>query len=156
MAGQTVLTQKGIKDLEERLEHLKSVTRKEIAEKIKVALSFGDLSENSEYDEAKNEQGIVEAEIAEIEATLKNAKVVDEDELSTEHVNIGNTVVLEDENGKTIRFFLVGSKEVDMKAMKISDESPIGKACIGKGLNEVVEVEAPAGIRKYRIVEIDK
>ncbi|MGN0611672.1 MAG: transcription elongation factor GreA [Ruminiclostridium sp.] len=156
MAGQTVLTQKGLKDLEERLEHLKSVTRKEIAEKIKVALSFGDLSENSEYDEAKNEQGIVEAEIAEIEATLKNAKVVDEDELSTEHVNIGNTVVLEDENGKTIKFFLVGSKEVDMKAMKISDESPIGKACIGKGLNEVVEVEAPAGIRKYRIVEIDK
>lgn len=156
MAGQTVLTQKGLKDLEERLEHLKSVTRKEIAEKIKVALSFGDLSENSEYDEAKNEQGIVEAEIAEIEATLKNAKVVDEDELSTEHVNIGNTVVLEDENGKTIRFFLVGSKEVDMKAMKISDESPIGKASIGKGLNEVVEVEAPAGIRKYRIVEIDK
>ena len=156
MAGQTVLTQKGLKDLEERLEHLKSVTRKEIAEKIKVALSFGDLSENSEYDEAKNEQGIVEAEIAEIEATLKNAKVVDEEELSTEHVNIGNTVVLEDENGKTIRFFLVGSKEVDMKAMKISDESPIGKACLGKGLNEVVEVEAPAGIRKYRIVEIDK
>ena len=156
MAGQTVLTQKGLKDLEERLEHLKSVTRKEIAEKIKVALSFGDLSENSEYDEAKNEQGIVEAEIAEIEATLKNAKVVDEEELSTEHVNIGNTVVLEDENGKTIRFFLVGAKEVDMKAMKISDESPIGKACIGKGLNEVVEVEAPAGIRKYRIVEIDK
>ena len=156
MAGQTVLTQKGLKDLEERLEHLKSVTRKEIAEKIKVALSFGDLSENSEYDEAKNEQGIVEAEIAEIEATLKNAKVVDEDELSTEHVNIGNTVVLEDENGKTIKFFLVGSKEVDMKAMKISDESPIGKACLGKGLNEVVEVEAPAGIRKYRIVEIDK
>ena len=156
MAGQTVLTQKGLKDLEERLEHLKSVTRKEIAEKIKVALSFGDLSENSEYDEAKNEQGIVEAEIAEIEATLTNAKVVDEEELSTEHVNIGNTVVLEDENGKTIRFFLVGSKEVDMKAMKISDESPIGKACIGKGLNEVVEVEAPAGIRKYRIVEIDK
>ena len=129
---------------------------KEIAEKIKVALSFGDLSENSEYDEAKNEQGIVEAEIAEIEATLKNAKVVDEDELSTEHVNIGNTVVIEDENGKTIKFFLVGSKEVDMKAMKISDESPIGKACIGKKLGEEVEVEAPAGVKKYKIVEIDK
>ena len=119
MATQTTLTSQGLKDLEERLEHLKSVTRKEIAEKIKVALSFGDLSENSEYDEAKNEQGIVEAEIAEIEATLKNAKVVDEDELSTEHVN---TVVIEDESGKKIKFFLVGSKEVDMKAMKISDE----------------------------------
>ena len=105
MATQTTLTSQGLKDLEERLEHLKSVTRKEIAEKIKVALSFGDLSENSEYDEAKNEQGIVEAEIAEIEATLKNAKVVDEDELSTEHVNIGNTVVIEDESGKKIKFF---------------------------------------------------
>ena len=146
MATQTTLTSQGLKDLEERLEHLKSVTRKEIAEKIKVALSFGDLSENSEYDEAKNEQGIVEAEIAEIEATLKNAKVVDEDELSTEHVNIG----------KKIKFFLVGSKEVDMKAMKISDESPIGKACIGRKLGEEVSVEAPAGVKKYKIVEIDK
>lgn len=156
MATQTTLTSQGLKDLEERLEHLKSVTRKEIAEKIKAALSFGDLSENSEYDEAKNEQGIVEAEIAEIEATLKNAKVVDEDELSTEHVNIGNTVVIEDESGKKIKFFLVGSKEVDMKAMKISDESPIGKACIGKKLGEEVSVEAPAGVKKYKIVEIDK
>ena len=153
MATQTTLTSQGLKDLEERLEHLKSVTRKEIAEKIKVALSFGDLSENSEYDEAKNEQGIVEAEIAEIEATLK---VVDEDELSTEHVNIGNTVVIEDESGKKIKFFLVGSKEVDMKAMKISDESPIGKACIGRKLGEEVSVEAPAGVKKYKIVEIDK
>ena len=143
MATQTTLTSQGLKDLEERLEHLKSVTRKEIAEKIKVALSFGDLSENSEYDEAKNEQGIVEAEIAEIEATLKNAKVVDEDELSTEHVNIGNTVVIEDESGKKIKFFLVGSKEV-------------GKACIGKKLGEEVSVEAPAGVKKYKIVEIDK
>ena len=155
MATQTTLTSQGLKDLEERLEHLKSVTRKEIAEKIKVALSFGDLSENSEYDEAKNEQGIVEAEIAEIEATLKNAKVVDEDELSTEHVNIGNTVVIEDESGKKIKFFLVGSKEVDMKAM-ISDESPIGKACLGRKLGEEVLVEAPAGVKKYKIVEIDK
>ena len=156
MATQTTLTSQGLKDLEERLEHLKSVTRKEIAEKIKVALSFGDLSENSEYDEAKNEQGIVEAEIAEIEATLKNAKVVDEDELSTEHVNIGNTVVIEDESGKKIKFFLVGSMEVDMKAMKISDESPIGKACLGRKLGEEVLVEAPAGVKKYKIVEIDK
>ena len=120
MATQTTLTSQGLKDLEERLEHLKSVTRKEIAEKIKVALSFGDLSENSEY------------------------------------VNIGNTVVIEDESGKKIKFFLVGSKEVDMKAMKISDESPIGKACIGRKLGEEVSVEAPAGVKKYKIVEIDK
>ena len=122
MATQTTLTSKGLKDLEERLEHLKSVTWKELAEKIKVALSFGDLSENSEYDEAKNEQGIVEAEIEEIEATLKNAKVVDEDELSTEHVNIGNTVVIEDDSGKKIKFFIEVSKEDDKKAKKLSLE----------------------------------
>ena len=156
MAKQQIVTESGYKKMKDELDYLVNVKRKEAAENVGIARGFGDLSENSEYDEAKNEQGIVEAEIAEIEATLKNAKVVDEEELSTEHVNIGNTVVLEDENGKTIKFFLVGSKEVDMKAMKISDESPIGKACIGKGLNEVVEVEAPAGIRKYRIVEIDK
>ena len=151
-----LLTQEGYQKLEDELEILKTVRRREVADRIKVAISFGDISENAEYDEAKNEQGIVEAEIAEIEATLKNAKVVDEDELSTEHVNIGNTVVIEDESGKTIKFFLVGSKEVDMKAMKISDESPIGKACLGKKLGEEVLVEAPAGVKKYKIVEIDK
>ncbi len=154
---QTVLTKEGLKNLEDELEHLKSVTRKEIAEKIKVALSFGDLSENSEYDEAKNEQGIVEARIAEIEATLKNVKILDEDELSTEHVSIGNKVVLESlDDGKVLRISLVGSKEVDMKAMKISDESPLGKACIGGKVGEEIEVEAPAGIKKYIIKEIDK
>lgn len=156
MSKQTVLTQEGLKNLEDELEHLKSVTRKEISEKIKVALSFGDLSENSEYDEAKNEQGIVEARIAEIEATLKNVKVLDEDELSTEHVSIGNKVVIEAEDGKIISFSLVGSKEVDMKAMKISDESPIGKACLGRKLGETIEVEAPMGVKKYVIKEINK
>ncbi len=157
MATQTILSKEGLEKLQAELEELKSVKRKEIAEKIKVALSFGDLSENSEYDEAKNEQGIVEARIAEIEATLKNVKVLDADELSTEHISVGNKVVLEDlETNKIISITLVGSKEVDMKAMKISDESPLGKACIGKRLEEEIEVEAPAGIKKYRIKEIDK
>lgn len=153
---QTVLTQEGLKNLEDELERLKTVTRREIAEKIKVALSFGDLSENSEYDEAKNEQGIVEARIAEIEATLKNVRVLDADELSTEHVSIGNKVVLEAEDGKILTISLVGSKEVDMKNWKISDESPIGKACLGRKLGEEIEVEAPAGIKKYTIKEINK
>ncbi len=154
---QTVLTKEGLKNLEDELEHLKSVTRKEVAEKIKVALSFGDLSENAEYDEAKNEQGIVEARIAEIEATLKNVKVLDEEELSTEHISIGNKVVLESlDDGKVLRISIVGSKEVDMKAMKISDESPLGKACIGRKVGDEIEVEAPAGLKKYVIKEIDK
>ena len=154
---QTVLTKEGLKNLEDELEHLKSVTRKEIAEKIKVALSFGDLSENSEYDEAKNEQGIVEARIAEIEATLKNVKILDEDEISTEHISLGNKVILESlDDGKVLKISLVGSKEVDMKKMKISDESPLGKACIGKKLGEEIIVEAPSGIKKYVIKEIDK
>ncbi|MBE6880384.1 MAG: transcription elongation factor GreA [Ruminococcaceae bacterium] len=154
---QTVLTKEGLKNLENELEHLKSVTRKEIAEKIKVALSFGDLSENSEYDEAKNEQGIVEARIAEIEATLKNVKILDADEISTEHISLGNKVILESlDDGKVLKISLVGSKEVDMKKMKISDESPLGKACIGKKLGEEIIVEAPSGIKKYVIKEIDK
>ena len=154
---QTVLTKEGLKNLEDELEHLKSVTRKEIAEKIKVALSFGDLSENSEYDEAKNEQGIVEARIAEIEATLKNVKILDADEISTEHISLGNKVILESlDDGKVLKISLVGSKEVDMKKMKISDESPLGKACIGKKLGEEITVEAPAGIKKYVIKDIDK
>lgn len=154
---QTVLTKEGLKNLEDELEYLKSVTRKEIAEKIKVALSFGDLSENSEYDEAKNEQGIVEARIAEIEATLKNVKILDADEISTEHISLGNKVILESlDDGKVLKISLVGSKEVDMKKMKISDESPLGKACIGKKLGEEIIVEAPSGIKKYVIKEIDK
>lgn len=153
---ETILTAEGLKNLEDELQHLKTVTRQEIAEKIKVALSFGDLSENAEYDEAKNEQGIVEARIAEIEATLKNVRVVDADELSTELISVGNKIELEAEDGKIIKFSLVGSKEVDMKQMKLSDESPIGKACIGKSLGDEIEVEAPSGIKKYKVTKIDK
>ena len=125
---QMVLTSAGLKKLEEELDELKSVKRKEIADKIKVALSFGDLSENSEYDEAKNEQGIIEARIAEIEKTLQNVKVLDESDLNTEHVSIGNKVVLKDlQKNKVMEFHIVGSKEVDMKNGKISDESPVAK-----------------------------
>ena len=96
MAKQTVLTSEGLKKLEEELDELKSVKRREVAEKIKIALGYGDLSENSEYDEAKNEQGLIEARIAEIEAILKNVKIIDEDNLSTEHVQLGNTVTVKD------------------------------------------------------------
>ena len=154
---QHVLTTEGLKKLQDELEELKSVKRREIADKIKVALSFGDLSENSEYDEAKNEQGIIEARIAEIEATLQNVKVLDSSDLSTEHVGVGNRVVLKDlETGDETEYHIVGSKEVDMREKKISDESPVGKACIGRAKGDIVEVEAPVGILKFEILDISK
>lgn len=156
-AKQTVLTSEGLQKLQDELEELKSVKRREIADKIKVALSFGDLSENSEYDEAKNEQGIIEARIAEIEATLQNVKVLDSSDLSTEHISIGNKVVLKDlETGEEMELHIVGSKEVDMNNGKISDESPVGKACIGRTKGEIVDVEAPVGVLKFEIIEISK
>ncbi len=157
MAKQTVLTSEGLKKLEEELDELKSVKRREVAEKIKVALGYGDLSENSEYDEAKNEQGLIEARIAEIEATLKNVKIIDEDNLSTEHVQLGNTVTVKDiEEDEILVLHIVGSKEVDVDKNKISDESPIGRALIGHAKGETVDVEAPAGSFKFEIIDIGK
>ncbi|MDE7234768.1 MAG: transcription elongation factor GreA [Ruminiclostridium sp.] len=157
MAKQTVLTQEGLKDLEDELEELKTVKRRDIAEKIKVALSFGDLSENSEYDEAKNEQGIIEARIAEIEATLMNVKIIDFESLSTEHVQVGNRVTVKDlSENEVLVLHIVGSKEVDMKRGKISDESPIGKALLGHQKGDLVDVEAPVGILKFEIIDIGK
>lgn len=154
---QHVLTTEGLKKLQDELEELKSVKRREIADKIKVALSFGDLSENSEYDEAKNEQGIIEARIAEIEATLQNVKVLDSSDLSTEHISVGNRIVLKNLNtNEEMEFHIVGSKEVDMKKRKISDESPVGKACMGRAKGDVFEVEAPAGILKFEVLDISK
>ncbi len=154
---QTVLTGEGLQKLKDELENLKSVKRREIADKIKVALSFGDLSENSEYDEAKNEQGIIEARIAEIEKTLQNVKVLDESDLSTEHISIGNKVVLKDlETNEILELHIVGSKEVDMKKGNIYDESHVGRACIGRAKGDIVEVEAPVGTLKFEVMEISK
>lgn len=162
MAGkQVILTQEGLEKLEQELEELKSVKRKEIAEKIKVALSFGDLSENSEYDEAKNEQAIMEARIADIEVTLKNVKVIDESELSNENIHIGSKVEVRVNNprtGKTdvYNYKIVGSNEADPLSGNISDESAVGKALIGAKVGDVIEVETPAGISKYHIVTISR
>ena len=157
MAKQVVLTEQGLKKLEEELEQLKTEKRKEIAEKIKVALSFGDLSENSEYDEAKNEQAMVESRIATIEAMLKNVKLIDDDELNTESVNLGSKVmVLDIEFNETITYQLVGSTEADPDSNLISDESPVGRALLDHKVGEEVEVEAPGGTIKYKILEITK
>ncbi len=153
----TVLTKKGEAKLKDELNELKSVRRREVAEKIKVALSFGDLSENSEYDEAKNEQGIIESRIAEIEATLAHAQVIDDDEISTEKVGIGTTVkILDVEMDEEMEFKMVGTKEADINTGKMSDESPIGAAISGHKVGEVVDVETPSGVISFKILEIRK
>ena len=162
MAGkQVILTQEGLEKLEQELEELKSVKRKEIAEKIKVALSFGDRSENSEYDEAKNEQAIMEARIADIEVTLKNVKVIDESELSNENIHIGSKVEVRVNNprtGKTdvYNYKIVGSNEADPLSGNISDESAVGKALLGHGIGDKIEVEVPAGMMEYEVLAISK
>lgn len=157
MAKQITLTDEGLKKLENELENLKTVKRKEIAEKIKVALSFGDLSENSEYDEAKNEQAFIEARIAEVEAMLKNVKVLDESELSTEHVAVGSKVALKDmEFDEKVEYQIVGSTEADPNAGRISDESPIGMALLGHQVGDIVEVEVPDGAISFEVLGISK
>ncbi len=152
-----VLTKEGVAKLEAELEELKTVKRREIAEKIKVALSFGDLSENSEYDEAKNEQGIIESRIADIEATLAHAQIIDADDITTEKVGIGTVVKMLDlEMNEEMEFQIVGTSEANIDKGKMSDESPIGAALMGHKIGEVVDVETPSGVIKFEILDISK
>ena len=154
---QVVLTSEGLEKLETELEELKTVKRKEIAEKIKVALSFGDLSENSEYDEAKNEQAMVESRILQLKNMLKNAKVLDEDDIDINVVSIGSKVtVLDKDFDEKIVYSIVGSTEADPSVYKISDESPLGQALIGGRVGDIREVHAPIGVLHYEILEIGK
>lgn len=157
MPKQFILTPEGLKKLEDELEQLKTEKRKEIADKIKVALSFGDLSENSEYDEAKNEQAMIESRIAEIEAMLKNVKVIGDEDLNTDTVNVGSKVtVLDIEFNEEVVYSIVGSTESDPDENRISDESPVGKAIVGHSVGDTVEVETPGGIIKLKILDIAK
>lgn len=157
MAKQAMLTDEGLKNYQQELEYLKTVKRKEVAEKIKVALSFGDLSENSEYDEAKNDQAVLEARISQIEAILKNAKIIDESELTNEHIHIGSKVKVHDcEFDEDVEYQIIGSGEADPFNGKLSDESPVGSALIGHKEGDTVEVETPDGIVKFIILEISK
>ena len=150
-----VMTYEGIKKLEDELEFLKTVKRKEITEKIKVALGYGDLSENSEYDEAKNEQAFVEGRIIQLENMLKNASVIDESEISVDTVNIGSIVKVKDyEFDEEVEYLIVGSAEADVMKNKISNESPVGKALMGKKVGDVVDVVVPSGVCKYEILEV--
>ena len=152
-----VLTREGKLELENELDTLKNVTRKEVSEKIKEARSFGDLSENAEYDEAKNEQGILEARINEMEVTLANATVVDDSQLSKDEINVGSVIKIKDiELDEISQIQIVGSTEADPDNGKISDESPVGLAVLRKKSGDFVEVQAPIGIIKMQIVEIIK
>ena len=157
MTKAVLLTSEGLKALQDELEHLKTVTRNEIAEKIKIARGFGDLSENSEYDEAKNEQAKVEAQIAELEETIKHVTVISDSEIQTDSVRPGVTVgVLDMEFDEEDEFMIVNSHEVDPVARKISDQSPIGKALIGAKVGDVVTVEVPDGTAQFKILKITR
>ncbi|MFA7573448.1 MAG: transcription elongation factor GreA [Lutispora sp.] len=154
---ENLLTLSGLAKLEEELEYLRATKRAEVAQRIKQALAFGDISENSEYDEAKNEQAFIEGRIAQLENILKTAKVIDDDDINTDVVSVGAKVLLKDEDlGDEMEYTLVGSAEADPINLKISNESPVGKALIGKKAEEVVEIHVPDGIIKYRILHIKK
>ena len=152
-----IVTQEGYNKLEEQLNYLKTTKRTEIAERIKVALGFGDLSENAEYDEAKTAQSANEEEIAELELKIRNAKVINEKEVDLETVQIGNIVKLHDvEFDEDVSYTIVGSTEVSLAENKISNESPLGRALLGAKIGDTVEVNAPAGIQKYKILDLQK
>ena len=155
---EVLMTYEGLKKLEEELEYLKTTKRKEISERIKVALGYGDLSENSEYDEAKNEQAQVEMKIMDLENTLRNVKVIDEDEIDTKTVQVGNKVkILDMEFDEEVEYTIVGPTEVDIAENKISNESPIGAALLGKKKNEVAEAVLNNGnTLSFKILKISR
>ncbi|MBM6837123.1 transcription elongation factor GreA [Clostridium saudiense] len=154
-AKKFIMTYEGVKKLEEELEYLKTVKRKEITEKIKVALGYGDLSENSEYDEAKNDQAFTEGRILQLENMLKNAQVVDESEIPSDTVSVGAVVkVMDYDFDEEVEYTIVGSAEADPMNFKISNESPVGEALLGKKIGDIVEVAVPEGISKFEVLGI--
>lgn len=154
---QTILTSDGLKKIEQKLDFLKSVRRREVAERIKQAIEYGDISENSEYEDAKNEQAFIEGEIITLEKMLRTAKVIDEGEISTDVVTLGSTVTLKDlEDSEIFEYTIVGSAEADPMEWKISNESPVGEAILGQPVGSVIEVNVPAGVLKYEVLDIKR
>lgn len=152
-----IITSAGLAELEERLRYLKEVRRPEIAAELKVARGYGDLSENAEYDEAKNEQARIEAEIANLEATIRTAHVIDETDVDTQTVNVGTHVrLLDKESDEEESYQIVGSAEADLSKSKISNESPVGRSLIGKKVGQTVKIDTPGGIVRYKILEIHR
>ena len=154
---ETILTAEGLKQLEEKLEMLRSVRRLEVAERIKQAISFGDISENSEYEDAKNEQAFIEGEIITLDKMIRTARVIESDDIKTDVVTIGSTVKLKDIAFKTTEeYTVVGSAEADPMENKISNESPVGVAIMGKKSGSTVDVQVPDGVVKYKIMSIKR
>lgn len=154
---QTILTSDGLKKIEQKLDFLKSVRRREVAERIKQAIEYGDISENSEYEDAKNEQAFIEGEIITLEKMLRTAKVIDEGEISTDVVTLGSTVTLKDlEDSEIFEYTIVGSAEADPMEWKISNESPVGEAILGQPVGSIIEVNVPAGVLKYEVMDIKR
>ena len=156
MASEEImLTPEGLAKLEAELDELKNVKRRELAERIKLALSYGDLKENSEYHSAKEDQAFMETRILTLERMLRTAKVVDSNSLDTSVVNIGSTVTLNDlEFAEQVRYKIVGTEEADVADNKISYESPLGKGLIGRKIGDIIEVDAPVGLIKYELLDI--
>ena len=153
--NEILLTQEGYDKLEEEVEFLKTVRRKEVAERIKVAISFGDLSENAEYDEAKNEQAQVEERIMKLENMIRKAVIIDESQIDVNVVTIGSIVKVNDvEFDEEVEYTIVGSAEADPYDGKISNESPVGKALLGRTVGDEVDVQVPDGTAKFKILEI--
>lgn len=154
---EVVLTKEGLEKLESELEHLKSVKREEVAERIKQAIAFGDITENSEYEDAKNEQAFIEGRIMSLEKTLKKARLMEDEDIRTDVVSLGSRITLKEmKSGREVTVTLVSSVESKLKDGKISDESPVGKAIMGKKVRSTVTVEAPAGKIKYKIIKVEK
>jgi transcription elongation factor GreA len=154
---QSVITQEGLEKLREEIEHLSTVKRREVAERIKEAREFGDIAENAEYDDAKNEQALLEQRIAQLEERLRRSEVIDEKDIDTTEVGVGTTVHVKDQkSGDSQKFQIVGSAEADPTEQKLSNESPIGQALMGKKRNEVVSVDVPRGAKKkLKITKIE-
>ncbi|MEX1142681.1 MAG: transcription elongation factor GreA [Thermoleophilaceae bacterium] len=157
MPRETLLTREGLEDLKGKIERLSTVRRREVAGRIKEAREFGDIAENSEYDDAKNEQAMLEKQIAELEEKLRNARVIDERNLDTGAVTVGVTVHVKDQKTeKSTKFKIVGSAEADPSDQKLSNESPVGKALMGRKRGDVVSVPVPRGpARKLKITKIE-
>ena len=158
MAKDVILTPQGLEDLKEKIEYLSTERRREVAERIKEAREFGDISENSEYDDAKNEQAMLERQIAELEDKLRGAQVIDEKAVTNEVVSVGVTVHVKDQKtDKSVKYKIVGSAEANPSEMKLSNESPVGKALLGHKRNDVVSVPVPRGPqRKLKITKIER
>jgi transcription elongation factor GreA len=152
---EVILTKEGYEKLKQEIEHLRGDKRREVAERIRVAREFGDIAENAEYDDAKNEQMMLEHRIAQLEERLLSARVIDKKEISKDAVSIGSTVKLRDvEAKKTVEYHIVGSAEANPTENKLSNESPVGKAILGRKKGETVEVTTPRGALKFKILEI--